>query len=531
MSEPIDPREQFGEHGEWDALAVGWALSALDPEDEERFAEHLPGCARCTATVRESLYTVADLAYALPDEAPPPALKSRLMAAVGAEPRTPGAAPEPEVAPAEPEPEEEWPLGEPHPGSPGYGIDWFAKPPRSTETPSGEPETHQPPVGDGRTGTQPPAGWPVAEPTIGANRPDLTGPPTPGDEVDGRISVDLDREPADYRDDPRTDGDEDQPTGPRRPPADHRGDLPEAGTGATSLAATDLAGTDRGATDRGATEGGATDRGATEGGATESDATESDATEGGATDGGATDGGATHGGATDRGATDLGATDLGVTDLGVTDRAAAHLDMGDRDVTDRDVADRDVADRDVTGSGEGAEVVRLASRRRRLARRIGVGVGAAAVLALIAGLVAWNVDLRNQRADLRQIAAQREAAIQELTASGPARVAALTADGKPSPERRATLVVRGDRIEIITETLGATTGNETYWLWTLRCDTQQATDLKPIRWFTVAQSEFSVRDIGSDPGVAGAPCFAISSELGKATPKAPRQVVAVGQAE
>ena len=93
MSEPIDPREQLGEHGEWDALAVGWALSALDPEDEERFAEHLPGCTRCTATVRESLYTVADLAYALPDEAPPPSLKSRLMAAVAAEPRTPGAAP------------------------------------------------------------------------------------------------------------------------------------------------------------------------------------------------------------------------------------------------------------------------------------------------------------------------------------------------------------------------------------------------------------------------------------------------------
>src|SRR6185503_10977829 len=120
VSEPIDPREQLGEHAEWDELAVAWALSALDPEDEERFAEHLPGCTRCTATVRESLYTVADLAYALPDEAPPPSLKSRLMAAVAAEPRTPGALPP--QAPAEPEPEEEWPLGEPHPGSPGYGI-------------------------------------------------------------------------------------------------------------------------------------------------------------------------------------------------------------------------------------------------------------------------------------------------------------------------------------------------------------------------------------------------------------------------
>jgi hypothetical protein len=152
-------------------------------------------------------------------------------------------------------------------------------------------------------------------------------------------------------------------------------------------------------------------------------------------------------------------------------------------------------------------------------------------VAVVAGLLAWNVNLRNDRDELRQIVAQREAAIQQLTANGPARVAALTADGKPSPARKATLVVRGDQIEIVIETLGATTGDETYWLWTLRCDTPQPTDLKPIRGFTVAQSEFSVRDIGSDPGVASAPCFAISSELGTATPKAPRQVVAVGQPE
>ena len=166
MSEPIDPREQFGEHGEWDALAVGWALSALDPEDEERFAEHLPGCARCTATVRESLYTVADLAYALPDEAPPPSLKSRLMAAVAAEPRTPGAAPEPE-APVEPEPGEEWPLGEPHPGSPGYGIDWFAR--RATRA---APEDHRGREPDGRrTSRQPGRPTPTGADSRRSGRP------------------------------------------------------------------------------------------------------------------------------------------------------------------------------------------------------------------------------------------------------------------------------------------------------------------------------------------------------------------------
>ena len=382
MSEPIDPREQLGEHAEWDALAVAWALSALDPEDQERFAEHLPGCTRCTATVRESLYTVADLAYALPDEAPPPSLNARLMAAVAAEPRTPGATPQPE-APVEPEPEQEWPLGEPHPGSPGYGIDWFARPARPEPgADEGDLGIHQPPVGERRTGPRPaPA---VDEPTTETRRPDLpiARPPQP--------TADRPQPPA---------------AGPAQPPS-----------------------------------------------------------------------------------------------------------------TEEPSADE-----------ESAEVVSLGSRRRRAVRWVTIGVAAAAVVALIAGLLVSNVHLRDQKDDLSRVVAQRDAAIAQLTANGPAKVAALTADGQPSPDRRATLVVRGDHIEIIVESLGPTTGNETYWLWTLRCDTPKPTDLKPIRGFTVTQSDFSVRDIGSDPGVASAPCFAISSEEGTATPKAPRQVVAVGQ--
>jgi len=389
VSEPIDPREQLGEHAEWDALAVAWALSALDPEDEERFAEHLPGCTRCTATVRESLYTVADLAYALPDEAPPPSLKARLMAAVAAEPRTSGAGPEPE-APVEPEPEQEWPLGKPHPGSPGYGVDWFARPPRPE--PGADPRDlgiHQPPVGERRAGPQPaPA---VDAPATETRRPDLpvARPPQPT----------ADRPP--------------EPTAARPP----------------------------------------------------------------------------------------GPPAAGPTQPPSTEERPE----------------------------ESAEVVSLGGRRRRVARWVAIGVAAAAVVALIAGLLVSNVHLRDQKDDLRRVVAQRDTAIAQLTANGPAKVAALTADGQPSPDRRATLVVRGDHIEIIVESLGPTTGNETYWLWTLRCDTPKPTDLKPIRGFTVTQSDFSVRDIGSDPGVASAPCFAISSEEGTATPKAPRQVVAVGQ--
>lgn len=343
----MDPRREYDEHGEWDALAVGWALSALDGGDEELFAAHLPGCARCTATVRESLYTVADLAYALPDEAPPASMKTRLMAAVAAEPRT--AVP----FPVSPDTQEEWPLGEPHPGTPGYDVDWFAR--------------HQPPANNEPMPA--PRPQPVAPAAI---RPPVPTPvPTPVPEV-------------------------------RR---------------------------------------------------------------------------------------ELGG------------RHAAPSSRSDDGV-----------------------VVPLVSRQRRFI----TSIAAAAAVALIAVLGVWNFQLRSDQNNLQQIVAQREAAIQQLTANEPARVAALTGNGKPSANRAATVVVRGNQIEIIIEGLGATPTDQTYWLWTLNCD-NGAKDPKPVRGFTVTQSAFSVRNIGSDADAATTTCFAISSEPGTATPAAPTDVKALGQ--
>jgi hypothetical protein len=359
----MDPRREYGEHGEWDALAVGWALSALDHDDEELFAAHLPGCDRCTATVRESLYTVADLAYALPDEAPPASMKTRLMAAVAAEPRT-------ARSPA-PAAEEEWPLGEPHPGTPGYNRDWFAR--------------NQPAAKD-----EP---YPATDRGLRPEQPVVPAPERP-------VPPELSAPP--------------EPSGPEEP-------------------------------------------------------------------------------------------------------APAPPESGEADSGGRHAAPRSPVDDGV--------VVPMAPYRRRFVAT----VAAAAAVVLIAVLGVWNLQLRSDQRDLKQIVAQREAAIQQLTANGPARVAALTADGKPSATRKATLVVRGNQVEIIIETLGATTANETYWLWTLRCDTVKPTDLKPIQGFTVAQPDFSVRDIGSEPGAATATCFALSSEQGTATPKTPRLVIAVGK--
>jgi anti-sigma factor RsiW len=74
-------------HGEWDALAVGWAMSALDPADEAIFLPHLADCDQCARTVAETTETVGELAWTVPDEAPPVELRSRLMTAVYSEPR------------------------------------------------------------------------------------------------------------------------------------------------------------------------------------------------------------------------------------------------------------------------------------------------------------------------------------------------------------------------------------------------------------------------------------------------------------
>ena len=48
-------------HEEWDELAAGYALHALEPDEEMRFTEHLAGCDECTALLREHELVAAQL--------------------------------------------------------------------------------------------------------------------------------------------------------------------------------------------------------------------------------------------------------------------------------------------------------------------------------------------------------------------------------------------------------------------------------------------------------------------------------------
>ncbi len=69
-------------HEEWEELAAGHALGALEPDDEQRFEAHLATCGDCLQVMIDTEAVMAEMAYASEQYAPPPELKSRLMAAI-----------------------------------------------------------------------------------------------------------------------------------------------------------------------------------------------------------------------------------------------------------------------------------------------------------------------------------------------------------------------------------------------------------------------------------------------------------------
>ena len=103
MSERRVSRPEPDGHEVYDELAVGWALHALEPEDEVRFAAHRPGCARCARTVAETTEVMGALAQDLPPAEPSAGLRDRLRAAVEETPQVPlPAAERPAEPPARP---------------------------------------------------------------------------------------------------------------------------------------------------------------------------------------------------------------------------------------------------------------------------------------------------------------------------------------------------------------------------------------------------------------------------------------------
>jgi anti-sigma-K factor RskA len=67
--------------------AVGWALHALEPDEELVVAAHIPGCPICQAAVRDTEEVVAGLGAVSEPVEPPPSLRTSLMAAVAETPQ------------------------------------------------------------------------------------------------------------------------------------------------------------------------------------------------------------------------------------------------------------------------------------------------------------------------------------------------------------------------------------------------------------------------------------------------------------
>ena len=84
-------------HQPFDELAVGHALSALEPDDESRFSAHLAACARCEQAVAEHQATLAHLAHAAPAVEPPPSLLEGIRTGIATERRDLDAAWQPEL--------------------------------------------------------------------------------------------------------------------------------------------------------------------------------------------------------------------------------------------------------------------------------------------------------------------------------------------------------------------------------------------------------------------------------------------------
>jgi anti-sigma-K factor RskA len=61
-------------HSEYEELAAGYVLGALEPDDEHVFQRHLGGCEACEANVRELEAVAGELAYAVPPVDPPDTL-------------------------------------------------------------------------------------------------------------------------------------------------------------------------------------------------------------------------------------------------------------------------------------------------------------------------------------------------------------------------------------------------------------------------------------------------------------------------
>ena len=104
--------------------AVGWALHALEPDEEIAVERHVPTCPDCSAAVRDAQVVMAQLATAVEQVEPPARLRASILDASAATPQVrPRADAQPPPSPEPRQPRTARPTGPagPAPGGPRPG--------------------------------------------------------------------------------------------------------------------------------------------------------------------------------------------------------------------------------------------------------------------------------------------------------------------------------------------------------------------------------------------------------------------------
>jgi len=92
--------DQRPDHVRFDELAAGYALGALEPEDEWRFRGHASQCERCSRALADYTAVATALAETAPDARPGAQLRSRILAAAADSPQPASTVVQPIAGPA-----------------------------------------------------------------------------------------------------------------------------------------------------------------------------------------------------------------------------------------------------------------------------------------------------------------------------------------------------------------------------------------------------------------------------------------------
>lgn len=78
----------MSDHEEMENAIAAWVLGATDPDESEKVATHVEGCATCSATVARLRSVIDAIPLGVEEAEPTPQLRQRILSGIAASPRT-----------------------------------------------------------------------------------------------------------------------------------------------------------------------------------------------------------------------------------------------------------------------------------------------------------------------------------------------------------------------------------------------------------------------------------------------------------